>query len=176
MQVIMIRHGEPDWLQSDVRKFIGHGRSLAPLTQKGIEQAREVAKNHLLNDSQIILSSPYTRALQTASYLAVETRLDLNVEVDLREWEPDLTYTFRTAAESASLYEDFEKCRGIYPQNETKKWESAEMASTRVINCLKPYAKLYQKIIVVTHNIVISQFVNEVPYCGMIDFVFDCAV
>lgn len=44
MEVIMIRHGEPDYEPCDDRMFIGHGRDLSPLTENGIEQAKEVAK------------------------------------------------------------------------------------------------------------------------------------
>lgn len=37
----------------------------------------------------MILSSPYTRALQTAAILSRELNIDLQVEFDLREWQPD---------------------------------------------------------------------------------------
>jgi broad specificity phosphatase PhoE len=38
-----------------------------------------------------------TRALQTASLIAAETELPLtSVEVDLREWLPDSTLSWRT--------------------------------------------------------------------------------
>lgn len=96
MEVIMIRHGEPDYTPCNDRLFIGHGKDLCPLTDKGIEQAKEVALNPLLAGAQIILSSPYTRALQTAAYIATAVRLDIKVEVDLREWQPDLTFLYKT--------------------------------------------------------------------------------
>lgn len=126
MQVIMIRHGEPDYSPCDERRFIGHGRDLAPLTMRGIEQAKEAAKNKILHNSQIILSSPYTRALQTASYIASENRLDIIVEVDLREWQPDLTFQYMTSNEAIDASHDYELHNGIYPQGEIKKWESSE--------------------------------------------------
>ena len=63
MEIIFIRHGEPDKAEVDRRGVIGLGRELAPLTGVGIRQAGEAAENPLLEGSQLIVSSPYTRAL-----------------------------------------------------------------------------------------------------------------
>ncbi len=45
MQVIFIRHGEPDPEPADRRGFIGMGRDMAPLTALGREQARRAAED-----------------------------------------------------------------------------------------------------------------------------------
>jgi len=170
----MIRHGEPDYKPCDDRIFIGHGRDLAPLTDKGIEQAKKVAKDPLLRGAKIILSSPYTRALQTAAFIASELKLDIKIEVDLREWQPDLTFTYKTSEEAFALGREYDLLKGIYPQGETRKWESTEMLSTRAVNCLKPYSNIYDKVVIVTHGMLMRQFINEpiIPHCGMIDFNF----
>ena len=70
MKIVFIRHGEPDFSEVDSRGFIGQGRDFAPLTKNGINQAEKVSKNPLLNNAQIIISSPYTRALQTAAIIS----------------------------------------------------------------------------------------------------------
>ena len=70
MKIVFIRHGEPDKAEVDKRGFIGQGRDLAPLTELGIRQAEEVSANPLLNGGQVIVASPYTRALQTAAIIS----------------------------------------------------------------------------------------------------------
>lgn len=54
--------------------------NFAPLTQKGVEQVYQVTK--LLKDehADIIISSPYTRALEGAAIMAKELDLPLKVE------------------------------------------------------------------------------------------------
>ena len=42
MHLLLIRHGEPDYTVVTERKFKGHGRDLAQLTEKGIRQAEAV--------------------------------------------------------------------------------------------------------------------------------------
>ena len=55
MQVIFIRHGEPDPEPADRRGFIGMGRDMAPLTALGREQARRAAEDPRLAGAQLIL-------------------------------------------------------------------------------------------------------------------------
>jgi len=63
MKIVFIRHGEPDKTLVDERGFIGQGRDMAPLSELGVKQAEEAARSSLLKGGQIIVSSPYTRAL-----------------------------------------------------------------------------------------------------------------
>ncbi|MDY3908897.1 MAG: phosphoglycerate mutase family protein, partial [Eubacterium sp.] len=46
---------------------------MAPLTELGIKQAEEVSLSPLLEGCQVIVSSPYTRALQTAAIISKNT-------------------------------------------------------------------------------------------------------
>lgn len=126
MKVVFIRHGEPNFLPCDERGFIGQGRDMAPLTDKGILQAELASKNELLKGSELIVSSPYTRALQTAAIISKNTGLDIRVEVDLHEFIPDKTFRYKGEQESKDLHKDFMDCKGIYPSNETRKWETIE--------------------------------------------------
>lgn len=159
MKIIFIRHGEPDKTLVDKRGFIGQGRDMAPLSGLGVEQAEEVARNSLLDGSQIIVSSPYTRALQTAAIISKNIGLDINVEVDIHEFIPDKTFAVKGEEENRQLYKDFMRCFGEYPNGETRKWETI----TEIINRTKPifdkYCDLgYEKIIVVTHGGVIRRY------------------
>ena len=85
MQVIFIRHGEPDLEQADRRGFIGMGRDMAPLTELGREQAKKAAQDPRLAGAQLIVSPPYTRALQTAAEVSRQTGLEIRVEVKAEE-------------------------------------------------------------------------------------------
>ena len=85
----LVRHGEADYSEMLEKGFYGFGRSFAPLSEKGINQAEKTAIDDRLKSAELIVSSPYTRALQTASIISRETGLKICVEVDLHEWEPD---------------------------------------------------------------------------------------
>jgi len=95
MKIYMIRHGVPDYTYVDEHNFIGHGNDLAPLDKDYIGEVINTSKDKRLKNAEIIISSPYTRALQTAAIISRENDLDIVVEPDLREWEPDLTYQYK---------------------------------------------------------------------------------
>lgn len=166
MQIVFIRHGKTDYAPCDKRGFIGHGRDLAALSQNGIEQAERVSKNSILQNSELILSSPYTRAMQTAAIISKNIGKKITVEIDLHEWLPDKTFQYQSSEQSFSLYRDFQKYNGSYPNEENKKWESINEIICRVIPTLEKYLS-YEKIIVVTHGEVIRRFIGErkIEYC-----------
>ena len=78
-QFYFIRHGEQDWDIIKKHNLSGQAIDLMPLTNIGIEQAKKVAKDTRICKSDIIICSPYTRALQTAYIISKETGIDLNV-------------------------------------------------------------------------------------------------
>ncbi len=86
----LIRHGETDWSLNDMYQLKGEYRDLPSLTPIGIKQTVDLSKDIRLEKAEFILSSPYTRALQTAAILSKNINLDITVEYDLREWQPDL--------------------------------------------------------------------------------------
>ena len=73
MKIIFIRHGEPNYRELEERSYTGFGIDLAPLSEKGRQQAQKLSTNLLLPSAEIIISSSVTRALETASYLACAT-------------------------------------------------------------------------------------------------------
>jgi broad specificity phosphatase PhoE len=168
MNIIFIRHGEPNYTPCDERGFIGHGRDLAPLTDLGVEQAEKVAVDSILNYSELIVSSPYTRALQTAAIISRETGIKLTIEVDLREWQPDKSFQYKSSEESFALHQDFWDCKGIYPKGEKRNWEEIDEIINRINPVIHNYYELgYKKIIVVVHGGIIRRFIGEsnVQYC-----------
>ncbi len=168
MQLILIRHGEPDYSPCDQRGFTGFGRDLAPLTKSGIAQAQAVSSDPVLRGAELILSSPYTRALQTAAIISKNTGIDLTVETDLHEWLPDLTYTYRYQ-DLQALHDDSYACRGEYPPGQTRRWEAISAVTARIRPIFLHYEQAgYQKIIAVSHGGVIRRFTGQfdVAYCS----------
>lgn len=168
MKIVFIRHGEPDFNTVDSREFIGQGRELAPLTAKGIACAEAASKNPILKGAELIVSSPYTRALQTAAIISKNTGISIAVETDLHEQLFDKTFMVKGAEEAKALNLDFIKYSGEVPEGEIKKWESIP----EIINRIKPvidkyYDLRYQKIIIVSHGGIIRRFTGKwkIDYC-----------
>ena len=57
MKIIFVRHGEPDYCELEERSYTGFGIDLAPLSEKGRQQAQELSTNLLLPSAEIIISS-----------------------------------------------------------------------------------------------------------------------
>lgn len=170
MEIVFIRHGEPDFSEVDSREFIGIGREFAPLTKKGISKAEMVSKNPLLKGAEIIVSSPYTRALQTAAIISKNIKVDIAVETDLHEQIFDKTFMVKGAKEAKALNLDFIECLGEVPEGENKKWESLKEILSRVKPVADKYYDLgYQKIIVVSHGGIIRRFTGKwkIDYCDL---------
>ena len=111
-----------------------------------------IAVDARLKTAELIVSSPYTRALQTASIIAKETGLDIIVEPDIREWQPDLTYQYKNGAEMKVYYKEYIENDGVYPPNEKRKCETKQQLKDRVSSVIDKYKEKYEKIIVVAHQ------------------------
>lgn len=170
-KIFFVRHGEPDYMPCDIRGFIGHGRDLAPLSVSGIKDAEKAAMDIRLTNAQLLISSPYTRALQTASYISNNIGLPLLVEVDLHEWIPDKTFQFSSSHESAFLNRDYKENGGNPPAGKVVKWESIEEIRSRVIAVISKYSD-YDEVIMVCHQMVIQAItgIESVQYGGIVEF------
>ncbi|WP_353948643.1 histidine phosphatase family protein [Sporolactobacillus sp. Y61] len=170
MHIVFIRHAEPNYETVRQRRFIGHGIDLAGLSEKGVRQAEAVSKNEKLRTAQIILSSPYTRALQTAAIISKNTGLDIKVETDLHEWLPDTTFQYSGPEHFIELLKEVKQFKGEHNAACKYKWESYSQVKNRAVHVLEKYMD-YQNIAVVTHGVLIRQFVNQerIPYCGLIE-------
>ena len=154
----MIRHGKADYSYGDSHNFIGHGHDLAKLDDNYIDDVIKTAKDKRLKEASLIVSSPYTRALQTASIISKETNLDIKIEADLREWEPDTTYQYK-AKEAKTFYKDYVSNNGIHPTDRIVLWESKEHLKNRIESVIKKY-KDYECVIFVFHQMAIKSVVD----------------
>jgi broad specificity phosphatase PhoE len=166
-ELILIRHGEPRYDEVQNRGFKGMGYELGKLTDRGIKQAELRAKDEMLKGAEIILSSPYTRALQTAAIISRITQMPLYVENDLHEWMPDTT--FNLDFDIPKSFEEYVKYKGIALSDRKYPWETYEDLQKRVKNVLDQYRD-YKKIIVVCHGVVMSamtRFDDIIEHCGV---------
>ncbi|NGZ75659.1 histidine phosphatase family protein [Saccharibacillus alkalitolerans] len=156
----LIRHGEPDWHTYKPLNLKGNGRDLVPLTEKGARQAAETAGDPRLKGAELILSSPYTRAMQTAAVLSRKLDLELKVEYDLREWQPDLTFEYDSEERMRELRDEYNRCGGVYPDGESRLWESREQLLKRLRGVLERYSG-YSKVIAAGHGTLFGTLIGR---------------
>lgn len=166
----LVRHGEPDWSLNEQHRLKGHGRDLPSLTERGIMQAKKAAQDERLKAAKVIVSSPYTRALQTAAILSKELHIDLRVEFDLREWQPDLTFELDSLERLRELTDEYERYNGMYPEGERRLWETKQALKQRMDGVLDNYQHVSHVIVVAHGEIIRTQTdVEEIPYCSIIE-------
>lgn len=175
MKVLLIRHGEPCYKNVTDLNLVSY---VAELTPNGIAQAEKVADDERLQDADLIVASPFTRALQTAAIISRKTQIPLVVEPMFHEWLEDTSHLFTldTKYGRAAYHEfydnDFERnpdC--IY------NWEAASHVAQRAFTGMKEYYNAgYKKIIVVAHAMFIRTFgynKQKLPYCNVYEYEFD---
>lgn len=170
----LIRHGEADYSELMEHHFFGFGRDLAPLSEKGIIQAEETAKDNRLKTAEVIISSPYTRALQTAQIISKNTGIDVRVELDLHEWIPDLSNKYTTSEEAFRLNDEFVIYKGVYPVGTCKLWETVEDMRKRMRRVADKYAE-YEKVIFVGHGMALRalSYIEEMKPAEIIEFKYE---
>ena len=169
MRVVYMRHGEPQRLAFDELGLVGFGRDLAPLAPQGIALAGAAAKSPLLDGAELIVSSPLTRALQTAAIVAGRTGLLVEAELGLVERRVDLSQGLAFEA-AKPLFVEYDEERGVWPDGETRNWESVDMQRERLRAALDKYLR-FSKIIVVAHGELSRRLrPGGLGFCEMFEF------
>ena len=83
MRLYFVRHGEST---ANLLREFSNGDLKHPLTERGVEQARRLARSLSGIPIERIYSSPVLRAVQTAQVLAESLGAPLEVNEALREW------------------------------------------------------------------------------------------
>lgn len=141
-QFYLIRHGEPEWNINEQYKLKGHGRDLVPLTDTGVNQVYRTAQDERLKEAELIVSSPYPRALQTAAILSKE------------------------------LGNDYDANEGVYPPGGTKLWESKELLKNRVEKVIDRYLGFQKVIITghgMAFRTLVGE-VGEIPHASITEY------
>ncbi len=167
-----IRHGSADFSEAGRKFYKNEGSFMFTLSEKGIEQAKTAAKDERLAGADLIITSPFGRALHTAAILSKELNVDIRVESDLHEWFADVYgYSYLDDETANNNYREFNDCGGKYPEGEKRQWESAEMIKERVSKVLDKYEG-YKKVIVVSHGVLMQYFlgIEHPTNCEIVGF------
>lgn len=159
----LVRHGEPKWSLKDKYHLKESIVDHIPLTQSGIRAATLLANDERIKNSQIIITSPYTRALHTAAILSRITGMELRVELQLREWQPDTLFSIKDEDE-----DEENDNKGI---GKKKIWLETKSLKGRILEVLDKYSQ-YSEVTVVTHEMIINTLVRsrDIDYCSITEF------
>ena len=157
----LIRHGEPIWdlaaggnLKGAERGWAAH---IIPLTEKGISQIENASKSLSTEGPQIVISSPMSRALQSAAILSRILDLPLRVEFDLHEWICGWRDSMELVGETEA---EMRELGGEWPIGETRDWEPMSSVRGRVSRVLERY-QTFQRVVVVCHEMVIFSLTGK---------------
>jgi broad specificity phosphatase PhoE len=151
--ITLLRHGHAGY--EAVEHFVGHGRDLAPLSAQGIAAVERAVARLASHPPDVVLSSPMTRALQTAAIVGRCLDREVVVEVDLHEWMPDADQRWRSWDEVAAAVRDFRAFGGEWPDGEPRSWEPMSAVRRRVGAVLGRHDD-GRDLLVVTHSMVIE--------------------
>ncbi|HUB38969.1 MAG TPA: histidine phosphatase family protein [Streptosporangiaceae bacterium] len=163
--IYLVRHGEADYELIGKRRWPGKLADLAPLTDRGREQAAAAADRLADVGAVKLLSSPFTRTMQTAGSVSCQVGLSIEVELDLHEWLPDDTFRWHNLTEVRALVTDFDSCGGEWPAGERRVWEPLSSVRSRSAAALRHAAASVTgggSIIAVCHEMVIRSVTGEV--------------
>ena len=155
--IYFIRHAQPDNSVKDDKN--------RPLTEKGMADCSLVTK--FLNDKQIdiVLSSPYKRAVDTISSFANDANLTITTIEDFREMKVDVTHMKNWEETFRSKWENFSYS---LPDSES----ISEVQKRNIAAFHKVLAEHKDKNIVIgTHGMALSSIINYYdPSYGFEDF------
>lgn len=123
------------------------------LSIEGEEAAKELSKNDELKNVEAIWSSCYTRAKQTAKYIASENNLPINLDERLSERKlGDLEELAIFMQDKNSRDPSQEQL--LYPKYKTSDGESAEETKQRMTNFLTEILEKYveKRVVIVSHG------------------------
>src|SRR5262245_50878074 len=121
--IYLLRHGEADYQPVRERRWPGSMADLAPLSARGAGQAAAAAELLACVGATKLVSSPFTRTVQTAGVVSRRTGLAVEIEFDLHEWQPDDTFSWQTREEVLAAVADFDRHGGEWPSGERRPWE-----------------------------------------------------
>ena len=162
MTITLLRHGRTEY--GVVDRFVGHGRDLAPLTRAGIADAERAARSLAATPVDVIVSSPMTRALQTAMIVGRRLDREVVVELDLHEWMPDGTQRWHGPTVPADAYDALRTAGGEWPPGTTPGWEPLSAVRQRAAAAIGRHDD-DGDLLVVCHSVVI-QALTGVAGCG----------
>lgn len=165
--VLLVRHGAADYgaLATYAPTYNGGRYDFVPLSEDGVRQVEQLVPVVLPWRPSQVVSSPYTRSLQTASILAAALGCRLTVDLGLHDWLPVRDGQGVVAAEIVAMkiaeYDRW-KSSGAVPPDRT--WETDDEMRTRLLAAVHRH-RSSGGLVIVTHEAVIKSVVpvDEVP-------------
>jgi len=165
-----MRHGDTDWQQVEARGWRGPLNDFAPLTERGRQQARQAA-DAFAPGLDLVVSSPMTRAVETACVLSAVLDAPVRIALDLREWLPDETLSWATAEEVRIAYADMLRHGGVRPEGHPLRWEPLPAVQARARAAIAALPRDLT-ILVVCHAVVIYALTGQenTEHCGVVAY------
>lgn len=163
--VTLIRHAEADHgaLTAHTPVYTGHRYDFAPLTEAGIAQAHQLGHDLKPTAPRLVLSSPYTRTLQTAAIVAAELGCPLAVDLRLHDWLPvrDGQQPISATIVQAKITEYMHwLSTQALPAGRT--WETSDEMRIRLAAAIEAHRD-HLPLAVVTHEAPIQSIIGSVP-------------
>ncbi len=167
MEALLVRHGAVDYgaLSAYQPVYEGGRYDFAPLSEEGIRQIDHLVPVLSRWEPGLVVSSPYTRALQTAAILAGRLACRLTVDLALHDWLPVLDghqpVSAEVVATKVAEYNRW-KLTGTMPPDRT--WETDDEMKNRLLGAVNRHSG-HGSMLIVTHEAVIKSatLVNDVP-------------
>jgi broad specificity phosphatase PhoE len=162
--IYLLRHGEADYEPVYERQWPGSMADLAPLSPTGYEEATAAANWLAEVAVSALVTSPFTRTMQTASIVSCRLALPIQVEFDLHEWIPDDSFRWHTHVEVRAFLADFESCGGEWPAGQRRPWEPLSSVRARATAALgKAIGRMRDDgaLVAVCHEMVIRSLTGE---------------
>jgi len=166
MNVFLIRHG-----QTDLNNTRVHQSSLTPLSKQGLSESLALAKKLKEKEFEVILSSPYLRACQTAELISKHTSKKLVILDELKEIKSPSVIQGKShfdpeVKKIEKNIKDRVMDREWHHSDEENYWDFRE----RVANFSKNLAlRNEENILIVTHGYFLSMFVSICLLGGNLD-------
>ena len=146
----MIRHGETDWTKA--RRL--QGREDVPLNAEGFAQADAVAEYLRTSDWDIVLSSPLSRAAQTADVIAHKLGLPDVIK--------DACFMERDYGKASGLTPEERKRR--FPDRQYEDMEDWTALRDRIYGGLMRYITAYRgmNLLIVSHGAAINALLSKI--------------
>jgi broad specificity phosphatase PhoE len=164
-EVTLIRHAEADHgsLATHAPVYTGNRYDFAPLTEAGIAQAHQLGHDLKATAPRLVLSSPYTRTLQTAAIVAAELGCPLAVDLRLHDWLPvrdgQQPISATIVQEKIAEYMHWLSTQAL-PTHRT--WETSDEMRARLTAAIDAYRN-HLPLAVVTHEAPIQSIIGSVP-------------
>jgi broad specificity phosphatase PhoE/8-oxo-dGTP pyrophosphatase MutT (NUDIX family) len=154
-----VRHGKTDYSEETYPIYQGMGLNMCTLSEEGVTQIENVAKDTRFQNADIIITSPYGRTLHSAGVMSRALNLEVIVETKLHEWIASKDGQWLNTEEADHCYELFTENKGFYPDGEICNYETVDDIKNRINEVLNKYIS-YKKVIVVCHGTIMQYFLN----------------